>query len=117
MKTMANEHCVPINSTSIQLTDFEVKQLQTKISGWTMVNIDGEPRLEKTYKFKDFKQAMMFTNKVAHEADQEDHHPAILTEWAKVKVTWWTHKINGLHLNDFIMAEKSDHLYAEGFVK
>ncbi len=60
------------------------------------------------FKFKDFVQAGAFTNKIAEIAEQEGHHPAILTEWGKVTVTWWTHKIKGLHRNDFIMAAKTD---------
>ncbi len=72
---------------------------------------EGEPRLEKTFKFHDFDQAMAFTNLIAHEAATEDHHPAILTEWGKVTVTWWTHVIKGLHQNDFVMAAKTDKLY------
>jgi len=56
---------------------------------------------------------MDFTNQVAKIANDEDHHPAILTEWGKVTVTWWTHKIRGLHLNDFIMAAKTDQLASE----
>jgi 4a-hydroxytetrahydrobiopterin dehydratase len=56
----------------------------------------------------DFQQALDFTNKVGQLANQENHHPALLTEWGKVKVDWWTHKIKGLHRNDFIMAAKTD---------
>jgi 4a-hydroxytetrahydrobiopterin dehydratase len=75
-----------------------------------MIQVDGEFRLEKTYPFKDFAMAVYFTNQVAKIAEKEDHHPSILTEWGKVTVTWWTHKIKGLHKNDFIMAAKTDQL-------
>jgi 4a-hydroxytetrahydrobiopterin dehydratase len=61
----------------------------------------------------DFIKAMDFTNRAAQLANEEDHHPAILTEWGKVTVTWWTHKIKGLHQNDFIMAAKTDQLYGK----
>ena len=57
---------------------------------------------------------MLFTNKIAQAANEENHHPSILTEWGKVTVTWWTHKINGLHENDFIMAAKTEVLYSKG---
>ena len=73
---------------------------------------DGVTQLQRQYKFKSFKSALEFTNKLGAIAELEDHHPAILTEWGSVTVTWWTHTINGLHHNDFIMAAKTDHLIA-----
>ena len=78
------------------------------------IDKDGELRLERVFTFKDFNQAVAFTNRVAEIANEEDHHPAILTEWGKVTITWWTHKIRGLSLNDFIMAAKTDQLYGDG---
>ena len=113
MDEFTQSHCSQINSHSIQLSDIEIQQLRKKLSGWSICNKQDELRLEKVFKFKDFNQAMAFSNQIAKEADQEDHHPAILTEWAKVTLAWYTHKIKGLHLNDFIMAAKSDQLYAE----
>jgi 4a-hydroxytetrahydrobiopterin dehydratase len=76
------------------------------------VEREGIKRLERTFKFKNFVQALAFTNKVGELAEAEGHHPAILTEWGKVTVTWWTHKIRGLHRNDFVMAAKTDRLYS-----
>ncbi|NQV31076.1 MAG: 4a-hydroxytetrahydrobiopterin dehydratase, partial [Phycisphaeraceae bacterium] len=67
-------------------------------------------RLERTYYFENFKEAMVFTQLVGDLAEQENHHPAILTEWGRVTVTWWTHKIKGLHINDFVMATQTDKL-------
>jgi 4a-hydroxytetrahydrobiopterin dehydratase len=78
------------------------------VPDWQIIERDGIKRLERT--FKNFAQAVAFTNKVAEIAEAEGHHPAILTEWGKVTVTWWTHKIKGLHRNDFIMAAKTDQL-------
>ena len=75
---------------------------------------DGIKRLERVFKFPDFAQALAFTDKVGELAEAEGHHPAILTEWGKVTVTWWTHKVKGLHRNDFIMAAKTDPLYSSG---
>ena len=73
-------------------------------------------QLERVFTFSDFAQALAFTNKVGALAEEAGHHPAILTEWGKVTVTWWTHKIGGLHRNDFIMAARTDHAaqHAEG---
>ena len=65
----------------------------------------------KAQKFKNFVQALAFTHRVGELAEEQDHHPALLTEWGKVTVTWWTHAVKGLHRNDFIMAAKTDELY------
>ncbi len=69
---------------------------------------DGIKRLERAFRFKNFAEAVAFTNRFAKTAEEEGHHPAILTEWGKVTVTWWTHKIRGLHQNDFIVAAKTE---------
>ena len=73
---------------------------------------EGQDTLERTFQFPDFATALAFTNRVGMQAEAEGHHPAILTEWGRV--AWWTHKIKGLHLNDFIMAARTDGLYMAG---
>ena len=73
-------------------------------------NVDSVERIEKVYTFKDFNAALSFTNQVGALAEQEDHHPALLTEWGQVTVTWWSHKLGGLHRNDLIMAARTDQL-------
>lgn len=110
MNELAGMHCSAINASSQRLSDQEIGKYQSKLPDWEIYTKDGELRLEKVFKFNDFNQAVDFTNRVAKIANAEDHHPAILTEWGKVTVTWWTHKIKGLHLNDFIMAAKTDQL-------
>ncbi len=72
---------------------------------------EGIDRLERVFKFQNFAKALAFTDKVGKIAEEEGHHPAILTEWGRVTVTWWTHKIKGLHRNDFIMAAKTGRVY------
>ena len=67
-------------------------------------------RLERAFTFSDFAAALAFTNRVGAAAEAEGHHPALLTEWGRVTVTWWTHAIRGLHRNDFVMAAKTDAL-------
>lgn len=111
MNELAQLHCSPINENALKLTEQEIKSLLAKLPGWLTYEKEGERRLERIYKFENFTQAVAFTNRVAQAANLEDHHPAILTEWGKVTVTWWTHKIRGLHLNDFIMAAKTDQLF------
>ncbi len=72
---------------------------------------DGVNQLEKLFRFPNFVSAMEFADKVGKEAEKEQHYPTIVLEWGKVTVTWWTHKIGGLHINDFIMAAKTDLIY------
>jgi 4a-hydroxytetrahydrobiopterin dehydratase len=81
-----------------------------QLLGWQITEVSGIERLEKSFPFKNFAQALHFTNQVGAVAEQANHHPAILTEWGRVTVSWWTHKIAGLHVNDFIMAAKTDQL-------
>jgi 4a-hydroxytetrahydrobiopterin dehydratase len=115
MKELAQLHCSPIEANSPRLNEYDVSQLNAKLPGWLTYEKNGELRLEKIFQFEDFNQAVAFTNQVAQVANVENHHPAILTEWGKVTVTWWTHKIKGLHQNDFIMAAKSEQLYGGAF--
>jgi 4a-hydroxytetrahydrobiopterin dehydratase len=78
------------------------------------VEQDGVLRLQRVFKFKDYAQAVQFTNQVAAIAEEENHHPLIVLEWGKVTVQWWTHVVRGLHKNDFIMAAKTNALLARG---
>ncbi len=93
-----------------QVTAEESRTLHTQIPDWALVERDGVQRLERAFDFPDFGDALTFTNAVGALAEEEGHHPALLTEWGSVTVTWWTHKIRGLHQNDFIMAAKTDQL-------
>lgn len=92
------------------MTDREIHLLQPQISEWQVKEVDGVKRLERVFKFKNFTQALEFTNKVGAIAEEEGHHPLVVTEYARATVNWWTHKIKGLHKNDFIMAAKTDQL-------
>ena len=111
MTSLAAGKCVACRAGEPTLTDTEIKELLPQIEGWQVKEVDGMKRLEKVYKFKNFAQALEFTNKVGASAEEEDHHPLIVTEWGRVTLNWWTHKIGGLHKNDFIMAAKSEALY------
>ncbi len=91
-------------------TAAEITAYQLEIPDWQQIEIDGIKRLSRCYEFDDFNEALSFTNKVGVIAEQQGHHPAILTEWGRVTVSWWSHKIKGLHLNDFIMAARTDSL-------
>jgi 4a-hydroxytetrahydrobiopterin dehydratase len=111
MNEFAQQHCSVVTAATPRLYEREINQYLAALPDWEIYEKGGEPRLEKTFMFEDFIQAIAFTNRVAQVANEEDHHPAILTEWGKVTVTWWTHKVKGLHRNDFIMAAKTDQLF------
>ncbi len=89
----------------------ECEPLLQQLPEWSILSYDGIPTLEREYKFSSFAQALAFTNRVGELADMANHHPALLTEWGKVTVAWWTHAIKGLHRNDFIMAARCDSLH------
>ena len=91
-------------------TATEIAEFLLQVPGWQIVERDGIKRLERVYKFKNFAEALSFSQDVGRIAEECGHHPAILTEWGSVTVTWWTHKIRGLHRNDFIMAAKTGQL-------
>lgn len=102
--------CVACRGGEPLLTGEEIAALQPEVPGWQVIEVEGVKRLERTFELKNFIEAVALTNKIAMVAEKEDHHPLIVTEWGRVRVQWWTHKIKGLHKNDFIMAAKTDQL-------
>ena len=110
MSELSQSHCEACRADAPQVSDEELKELIRNIPDWHIEVRDNIMQLEKTFQFKNFVDAIAFTNKVGDIAEAEGHHPALLTEWGRVTVTWWSHKIKGLHRNDFIMAAKTDGL-------
>ena len=110
--SLTAEKCVACRRDAPQVTDAEIAELQPHVPDWELVEIDGVKRLRRVFMFDDFASAIAFTNRVGEIAEDEGHHPALLTEWGRVTVSWWTHKIKGLHRNDFVMAAKTDVLTA-----
>jgi len=104
--------CVACRGGEPTLTDAQIIEFQPQVLDWQVKEVDGVKRLERVFKLKNFLEALAFTNKIGAIAEDEDHHPLIITEWGRVTVQWWTHKIGGLHQNDFIMAAKTDRLFA-----
>lgn len=82
-----------------------------ELPDWQVVELDGVMQLQRSYRFPDFAAALQFTNTIGALAEVADHHPALLTEWGKVQVNWWTHTVRGLHLNDFVLAARCDLAY------
>ena len=113
MGVLVREKCVACRRDSPRVTEAEMKELGAEIPDWTWLERDGVPRLEKVFRFGNFADAIAFTNRIGALAEEQGHHPALLTEWGRVTVTWWTHKIRGLHRNDYIMAAKTDELASD----
>ncbi len=103
--------CVPCRGGEPALTVAEIADLQLHVPQWQLKEVDGIQRLERIFKFKNYAEAIVFTNKIAAIAEEEDHHPLMVVEWGKVTVQWWTHVVKGLHKNDFIMAAKTDEIF------
>src|SRR5574341_1055295 len=112
MAELAGQTCVACRGGEPPMSDEQIGQLRPEVPDWTVVDRDGIKRLERVFRFPDFRSALAFTNRVGEIAEAQGHHPALLTEWGRVTVTWWTHKIKGLHRNDFIMSAKTDEQYA-----
>jgi 4a-hydroxytetrahydrobiopterin dehydratase len=111
MEPLARMHCVACRKDAPTVTEAEIAELKPQIPDWELVELDGIERLRKVFAFGNFAEALAFTDEVGALAEEEGHHPALLTEWGRTTVTWWTHKIRGLHRNDFVMAAKTDRLY------
>ncbi len=112
MSALTDFKCVPCRGGEPPLDEAEIVRYLPQLPAWAVIEEGGIQRLERTFRFKDFVQALAFTNRVGEAAEAEGHHPLIVTEWGRVRVQWWTHKIKGLHKNDFIMAAKTDQLFA-----
>lgn len=106
--------CEACQADAPKVSDEELATFMRQLPEWAviseMVKDTAVLQLKRVFKFKNFKDAMAFSNRLAELAEREGHHPAILTEWGKVTVYWWSHSIKGLHKNDFIMAVKTDEL-------
>jgi 4a-hydroxytetrahydrobiopterin dehydratase len=107
---LLGERCVACRRDAPRVTDEEATALTPSIPDWERHEHDGVPRLVRTFRVPNFREALAFTQRVGELAEEQGHHPALLTEWGKVTVSWWTHKIRGLHRNDYIMAAKTDAL-------
>ena len=110
MAELKSQSCEACKIDAPRLTDTEITNLISEINDWDLIQ---EPvkQIKKIFSFPDYQSGVNFLNAVATMADQEDHHPELVLEWGKVTVIWWSHKIKGLHKNDFICASKTDNLY------
>lgn len=105
---LSEQHCEACHWDAPKLTTEAASDLQRDIPDWQLINHEGIDQLQRVFRFNNFQQALEFTCAIGALAEAEGHHPALLTEWGQVTVTWWSHKIGGLHRNDFIMAARTD---------
>jgi len=111
MTELTRATCVPCRGGVPTLTTDEVAALLSQVPDWRVAEVGGVSRIVREYRFADFRQALAFTVQVGELAEREQHHPDIHLSWGRVVVETWTHKIRGLHRNDFILAAKVDALY------
>lgn len=107
---LASMHCEVCRIDAPRLTDAEITDLQIQFPHWQIARGENFPILTREFRFNNFVEALEFTRRVGELAEAANHHPRLTTEWGRVTVEWWTHKIKGLHKNDFVMAAKTDQL-------
>jgi len=113
MSALAQERCQACHPGTPALRREEIDALRREVPEWRVEEVDGVPRLVRRFAFPDFRRALEFAVRVGELAEAEGHHPLLVVEWGATTVAWWTHAIGGLHRNDFVMAAKTDRLYAE----
>ncbi len=110
---LSEEHCEACQLGAPSIESAQMDDMLAQLDNWSAISVDQVTQLQKRYRFKNFRSALAFTNAVGALAEEQGHHPDILTRWGEVTVTWWTHSINALHKNDFICAAKTDLLFAK----
>ncbi|MFQ5330090.1 MAG: 4a-hydroxytetrahydrobiopterin dehydratase [Thermodesulfobacteriota bacterium] len=108
MEELADRKCEACRRDAPLATEEQIRVLSLQLPEWEVVEISDTQRLMRAFSFNNFVEAIEFTNRVGAIAEEEGHHPAILTEYGSVTVSWWSHKIKGLHVNDFIMAARTE---------
>ncbi|MBL1261816.1 MAG: 4a-hydroxytetrahydrobiopterin dehydratase [Thiotrichaceae bacterium] len=112
MDELAGKACGACRADAPQVTSQQCDELLAQLPQWQLIEVDGVKQLSRVYVCSNFLDAMAQAEKVAKIAEQENHHPALLVEWGKLTVTWWSHKIKGLHENDFVMAARTERLFS-----
>lgn len=112
-RELADERCVACRRGSPRATAEEMAEFLPAMPAWRLVEVDGVPRLVRVFQAPDYAAGLALTVRLAGLAEAEGHHPAILLEWDRVTVSWWTHAIGGLRRNDLILAARTDRLAAD----
>lgn len=111
--TLVKEKCTACRGDSPRVTDTEIERLHLMVPEWHLTNVDGIAKLERNHPVGNFAKALDLAIRIGQIAEKEGHHPQLTVEWGHLKVSWWTHKIGGLHRNDFVMAAKTDQIISE----
>ena len=115
MKELAFKSILPYRKDGPPMAQEQINEYLSLLPAWGIVEREGIPRLERSFPFGDFQEALDFTNRVGEMAEEADHHPAILVSWGRAAVSWWTHVFNRLDENDFIMAARTQEMYKKLF--
>lgn len=107
------QYCEACDGSTLAMLVDDISHHLLMLDDWSVTEQEGVAQLYKSYSFADFVSALAFTNELGALSERYDHHPAILLEWGRVSVRWWSHSLRGLHKNDFIMAAKTDRLLLE----
>jgi 4a-hydroxytetrahydrobiopterin dehydratase len=108
MKSLSTCGC---RADTKKLTPGEIEKYLSEVEGWEVITESGIQKLKRKFITRIFKRSMLFTNKVADLAEEVDHHPQIIVEFSSVTILWWSHTVEGLHKNDFILAGRSSELF------
>ncbi len=113
MKDLSQSRCEPCRTGAPKLTENQISELLKFVANWKIINENGVDKLTRVFDTKNYNATIKLVNEIARNAIEQDHHPVLLVEFDKVTVWWWTHKIDGLHKNDFIMATLTNKIYEE----
>lgn len=113
MGNLSQEQCTACRADAPLLSSEQVAGLMPEVDAWALIEEEGQQRLDRVFDLPDFETAMRLSNEIGAFAEQVGHHPRLIVEWGRLRVTWWTHKIGGLHRNDFICAARSSDLAAQ----
>lgn len=113
MTDLTAQTCEACRPDAPTVSAVERREFHAQVPDWEIIDRDDIPQLQRVFTFPDFAEAIAFTDEVGALAEDEGHHPALLTEYGKVTVRWWSHEIRGLHRNDFIMAAKTDEVFGD----
>jgi 4a-hydroxytetrahydrobiopterin dehydratase len=107
MKPLSKSNCEACSADAKKLSAAQIESLLQEINNWELITDDNIQKLSRCFDTGNYAKSMAFTNAVAELAQASDHHPLLIVEYGTVTVVWWSHKIKGLHLNDFIMASRT----------
>jgi|TARA_B110000483_G_C17790660_1_gene387361 4a-hydroxytetrahydrobiopterin dehydratase len=110
VSNLLNQTCEACEIGAPLVSEDEQSKLLANLDGW-IIDRSENPKLVNEYRFKSYADASRFVTLIVNLAESEDHHPKITLEWGLVILEWWSHKIKGLHINDFICATKSDKIF------